>query len=99
MRSFNNPSPCFKARIGFPLCCFLPPRFDMRSVVSTTEKLANVLGVVPFVETDVVAAAAGWLRTFDRNAVEGRFEKSDVVRISAAYFNPQRHAGPTWTES
>lgn len=54
MRSFDNPSPCFESRIGFPLRFFPPPRLDVRLVVSAAKELANVLRVVPFVETDVL---------------------------------------------
>ena len=92
MRSFHNPSPCFEARIRFPLRFFLSSRFDVWAIVPTPEKLANVLGVVRLVETDVLMPAAVWLRTFDRDAVEGCFKQSNVVRVRTAYFNPQRHA-------
>lgn len=58
----------------------------------STEKPANVLGVIAFVETDVLVATRGWLRTFDGNAVERCFKKFDVVRIGTTDFNTQRHA-------
>jgi hypothetical protein len=92
MRSLHNPPPCLEARIGFPLRCLLAPRFNVRSIMPTAEKPANVVGVVPFVKADVLLAMASWLRTFDGNAAEGCFKKFDVVRIRAAYFNTQRHA-------
>lgn len=63
----------------------------MRVVMPPTEKRANILGVVPFVEADVLVATRGWLRTFYGNAVEGCFKKFDVVRIGATDFNAQRH--------
>jgi len=58
----------------------------------TPQKLAYVPGVVAFVETDVLMSAAGGLGTLDRNAVESRVKKFDVVRVRAAYLYAQRHA-------
>jgi hypothetical protein len=91
MRTLDNPSPCFVARIGFPFHFFLSSRFNVRLVVPSLKKLANVLRVVPFVKTDVLVATAGRLRTLDRNTVERRFQEFDVVRVGAAYFNTERH--------
>ena len=92
MRSLNNPSPCFETRIRFPLCFFLSTRFDVRVVVPALKKPTNVFRIVAFVETGVLGFAACWSRAFDRNAVEGRLKKLDVVRIGAAHLNAQRHA-------
>ncbi len=58
----------------------------------TAKKFANVFGIVAFVETDVLLLAAGRLRAFDRNAVEGGWQEFDVVRVRAAYLNAQGNA-------
>lgn len=92
MRAFDNPSPSLETRIGFPHCYFLTARFDVRLVVPPTEKPANVLRVVTFVEGDVLLAARRRLRTCYRNAVKGGLQKLDIVRVGATDFNTQGHA-------
>ncbi len=57
-----------------------------------SEKLANVFRVVAFVEADVLVAAVRGLRALDRNGIERRLKKLDVVRVGAAHLNAQRHA-------
>lgn len=92
MRSLNNPSARLEARIALPLRFFLPARFDVRLVVPASKELANVLGVVAFVEADALLLAGGWLRAINGNAVEGRLQEFDVVRVSTAHLNAQRNA-------
>ncbi len=58
----------------------------------TPKKLANVFRVVTLVQADVLASAGSWLRAFNRKAIKGCFKKFNVVRVSAAYFDAQRHA-------
>ena len=58
------------------------------------KELANILRVVAFVEADMLLLAARWLRALDRNAVEGRLQEFDVVRVSATHLDAQWNAVP-----
>jgi hypothetical protein len=90
MRSLNDPSSCFESRILFPLHFFLPARFYVRSIMPTLEKLANVFRIVAFVQADMLMATPGGLGSGERDAVESRLKKLDVVRVRAAHLHAQR---------
>ena len=63
----------------------------MRLIVTPAEKFADVLGVVAFVETDVLMPHSR-LRAMDRNTVEGGFEKFDVVSVGTTDRHSQRNS-------
>lgn len=70
---------------------FLAPRCDGRSAVACVlNKLANALRSVPFVEAHMLMLPRRGLRTLDRNAIEGGFEKLHVVRVCTAHRHAQR---------
>lgn len=62
----------------------------MRLIVASLEKLLHVLRMVTFVQADVLATVWRGLRPGDRDAVEGRFKKFDIVSIGPADFDSQR---------
>ena len=63
----------------------------MRLIVSASEELADVVGMIAFVEADVLSSSCR-LRSMDRNAVEGGFEKFDIVSVGATDLHSQGYA-------
>lgn len=59
--------------------------------MTTLEKLSDVFRVIAFVEAHVLAAT-GWLRSMDRDAIKGGFEKFDVVSVGATDGHSQGNA-------
>lgn len=59
--------------------------------MSSLEKRPDGFRVVAFIETHVLMTTR-WLRTMDWNAIEGGFEKFDVVSIGATDRHSQRNA-------
>src|SRR5690606_30384680 len=64
----------------------------MRAVVATCEKLADLFRVVPLVEAHVLRMPRPGLRTLDRQAIECRLKKFNVVRVGTTYRYAQRNA-------
>ena len=59
--------------------------------MSPSEKLADVFGVIAFVEADVLSSGC-WLRAMDGHTVEGGFEKFNIVSVGTADFDSQGNA-------
>lgn len=91
MGSLDDPSPCFEPRILFPLDFFLPAGFDVGLIMPAPEKLTHVLRVVAFVEANMLMPTRCGLGSVNRNAIEGSFQKFDVMRVRAADLHAQRN--------
>ena len=87
MGSLDNPSPCFEPRILFPLDFFLTAGFDVGLIVPAFEKLTNVFRVVAFVEADMLMPTRCGLESVNGNAIEGSFQKFNVMGVRAADFH------------
>jgi hypothetical protein len=68
--SFDDPAAGAIAWFALAFDFLLASRLDVRYVVSAFQKFASVLGVVTFVETDVLLLARRGLGTVDRYVVE-----------------------------
>ena len=90
MCSFDYPTAGLEAGILFPLLLFLAAGFDVRLVVTAFEKSLDVLRMVTLIQIDVLAANGRGLWPGDRDAVESRLEKFDVVCIGTADLDSQR---------
>jgi len=61
----------------------------MRLIVPTPQEVANVLGVIAFVEANILMTFRRRLWAFYRDAVKSLFDKLDVVCVGTADFNTQ----------
>ena len=86
MGSFDDPSSSFEAGVVLYLQRLFATGFDVRLVVPPPEKLADVFGVIAFVEADILSSGCR-LRTMDRNTVESGFEKFDIVSVGTTDFD------------
>jgi hypothetical protein len=89
--AIDNPSACFCSRIFLFLFNFLSARFDVRLIVTSAKKQADVLGVIAFVEADMLMSQFG-LEPMNRRTVEVGFEKFNVVSVGASDRHSQRNA-------
>ena len=78
--SFDDPASSFEPWILLALLHFLAARLHVRLVMPSLEKLANVFGVVAFVETNVLFTCGG-LRSPDGKIVEGGLKKFDICLL------------------
>ena len=90
MRSLDYPAAGLVAGVVLPLLFFLAAGFDVRLIVASLEKLLHVLRMVTFVQADVLTTARCGFGSGDRDAVESRLKKFDVVSVGAADFDSQR---------
>jgi hypothetical protein len=60
-------------------------------VVSPEKKFANLLGIIAFIQANMLMPI-GWLRATDGLALEGGFEKFNVVGVGATDRDTQRDA-------
>jgi len=88
MSSFDDPSSGSKPLVA-ALRNFLSAGFHMRLIVPTPQEVANVLGVIAFVEANILMTFRRRLWAFYRDAVKSLFDKLDVVCVGTADFNTQ----------
>lgn len=91
MSPLDDPTSCFETRVCLFLLVFQSARFHVRLIVTSAKELADVLGIVAFIEADMLMAR-GRLRAGDCNAIESGPEQFDVVGVGTADRDSQRNA-------